>query len=48
MAIRYTKVEKDETRDERVIPSEEFINRMVSLKKIPDQLIEKPKIESIE
>ncbi len=46
MSIRYTKVEKDNKRDERVVSSEEFINRMVSLKKTPDQVKQSPKIES--
>ncbi len=46
MSIRYTKKDIKNTADERTVPTEEFINLMVSSKRMPDKLVEKPRIES--
>ncbi len=45
MGIQYTKKEKRNAADERTVPAEEFVNLMVSMKRMPDRKTELPKTE---
>ena len=44
MAVQYTR--KKEDKDERTMNATEFVERMVSLKRTPEQVRQEPKIES--
>ncbi len=46
MGIRYTKKEEEQKHDERTVPSEEFVNLMVSSKRMTDEQKELPHIET--
>lgn len=45
MGISYTKKEGNQERQERMVPAEEFIKRLLSSQRNPDQIKELPKTE---
>lgn len=46
MGILYTKKEEGQKRDERTVPAEEFVNLMVSSKRMTDKQKELPHTET--
>ena len=45
MAIRYTKKKQEDEQRERTVPADDFMKRLVSMKKDPERLKELPRTE---
>lgn len=45
MGIRYTKPKKDDERQERTVPAEDFVSRLISTTRKKQTIIELPKTE---